>query len=163
MGCAVTWWRSWNAWCNTGFDSILSFFLLYSILLRRERSLTIKPSSVLSVFRHLKGCTEAVVERGQVTSYWAGPPIWPLPDRGTRAWRVRDVSRMRSIRATWPNKVRQRVGTIFLNGCWEVGGRISTLVIWSNQQTSQMRLKHHWLNASFLSLSVWVTVQVSEA
>ena len=49
--------------------SFLSFFLLYSILLGRERSLTIKQFPVLSVFRLLKGCTESVVEMGQVISY----------------------------------------------------------------------------------------------
>ena len=144
------------------------FILLCSILLRMERTpLTSHPqyslffSFVRAVWKPmLRGVkyfstVDFHVERGL--------PFGHFHDRGTRAWSAHYVSRMSSIPATWPNKIRWRLETILLNGCWEVLRRISTLVIWSNQQTLQIRLKHHWSNASILSLSDWVTVQVSEA
>ena len=122
----------------------------------------IRHCQVLSVFLLLEGRMEADVERGQVLFHsWfpcgAGPPISPLPwSRHPRAERARGahVSRMSSIRSTRPNTDRRRFQTIFLNGCWEVRRRISTLVIWSDQGIPQMRSKRHWSNALFLFLTV---------
>ena len=87
-----------------------------------------------------------------------GLPFGRFHDHGISAWSARDMLWRSSIQATWPNEVRQCLDTILFNGCWEVWHRISTLVIWSDQQTPQKRIKHHWSHASILSLSDWVTV-----
>ena len=133
--------------------------LLCSKLLWREFSLSNKPLPVHSVLYLLKGCVVTVVERGKVLfNSWylcgAGLPFGCFHAFGTREWRAQEVPWSCFIRATWPNIVRWRLVIILHNG-WEVRCRISTLVICSNQWTSQMHLKHHWSNASILTVSDW--------
>ena len=78
-------------------EKTLLCLLLCSILLRRERSLTNKPSPVLYVFRLLNGCVEADVDRE-----WGSPFPQLISMRSgdfpsaasTYARRARDVSRI---------------------------------------------------------------------
>ena len=112
-----------------------------------------KLSTVLSVFRLLKGCMEADVEG---SSFFTddfqvdrGPPLAAsmivAPTRGVHAMYCGGLHW-----ATWQHKKIGGALTILINGWWEVWRRISTLVIWSDQHP-QICLKHHWWNASIPS------------
>ena len=136
------------------------FFVAYSY----KESIASQTSPVLYVLRLFKDCLEANVEGARSFStvdihVERDLPFGRFQDHDIHVQRTCDVSWWLPIRATWwSNRVRRCLATILLSGWREMQHRISTLVMWSDQRTPPMRLKHHWSNPSILSLSLSVSL-----